>query len=223
MPESAERLSRYPKRLDWLRYFCALQLYIYGGSKLAHMQLSLPAEYAKRAIGSLTGYELTWYYYGYSYTYAFILGLVQVVGATLLLFRRTAFLGSALMLPVMINILLINIFILRNDYGPEVIATIISTFLLMILWHGRHALIRNFWIEQPTEPDQSARSHFWVRVCIVATVVVLLIIGVTERRYSHKNHAADARPHQSTAAAVPSNNHQPLLGGQDHLKLVAYA
>lgn len=168
---------------------------MYGGSKLAHMQFSLPAAYAKRSIGSLSGYELTWYYYGYSYTYAVILGLVQLVGATLLLFRKTAFLGAALMLPVMGNILLINIFILRNDYGAELMAILISCSLLVILWHGRHTLIQQFWIEQPTEPGPSARNHFWVRVCIVAAVVVLLIMGVIERRYAHRNDVSEIRPH----------------------------
>jgi hypothetical protein len=86
-------VRRYPKLLDWLRYICAFLLYMYGMSKLAHMQFHLPAEIAHRPVGSLSGYELTWYYYGYSRTYACILGLAQVFGATLLLFRKTAFTG----------------------------------------------------------------------------------------------------------------------------------
>ncbi len=75
MRDTAER---YPRLLDWLRYLCAFLLFMYGGSKLAGMQFSLPPEYAKRTLGSLSGYELTWYYYGYSYTYAVILGSVQI-------------------------------------------------------------------------------------------------------------------------------------------------
>lgn len=191
--ESLRTSTRYPKRLDWLRYVCGFLLYMYGGSKLAHVQFSLPAEYANRRIGSLNGYELTWYYFGYSYTYAFILGSVQIVGATLLLFRKTAFLGAALILPVIANILLIDIFILRNDYGPELMAVFISISMLLILWSERDALIRLFWTEQASEPVQSGRSHFWIRVSIIATVLLLLIIGVVGRRI-HRQHVSDARP-----------------------------
>jgi hypothetical protein len=73
---------------------CAFLLYMYGMSKLAHMPFHLAAEIAHRPVGSLSGYELTWFYYGYSRTYACILGLTQVFGATLLLFRKTALAGA---------------------------------------------------------------------------------------------------------------------------------
>ena len=178
---------------------------MYGGSKLAHIQFSLPAAYTNRPIGSLTGYELTWYYYGYSYTYAFILGSVQIVGASMLLFRKTAFLGAALILPVIANILLIDIFILRNDYGPELMAIIICISMLLILWHGRAALLRLFWTEQPNEPANSGGRHFWVRVCIVVIVLSVLTAGVIERRMSHPNHVSKA--HRSAIPRNPRSHH----------------
>lgn len=37
---------------------------------------------------SLSGYQLTWFYFGFSRVYAILLGLMQVAGATLLLFRK---------------------------------------------------------------------------------------------------------------------------------------
>ncbi len=88
-------------------------LYTYGMSKLQHLQFNMSSELAQRPIGSLNGYQLTWFYFGYSRVYACILGLTQVTGATLLLFRKTTLLAALIMLPVMVNILLINIFILR--------------------------------------------------------------------------------------------------------------
>ena len=114
-----ERIKPYPKFLDWLRYFCAFMLYMYGVSKLEHLQFNMSAELARRTLDSLNGYQLTWFYYGYSRVYACILGLTQVAGAALLLFRKTTLLATLIMLPVMANILLINIFILVNDYGPS--------------------------------------------------------------------------------------------------------
>lgn len=163
--------------LDWLRYSCAFLLYMYGTSKLAHLQFHLGPAVLQRPVGSLTGYELTWFYYGYSRAYACILGSTQVFGATLLLFRRTTLLGAALMLPVMANILLINIFILVNDYGPEFMATFITTSLLILVWFQRNALIGLFWSSQPSEAVGRRATHRWIRTLIVLTVGTIVGTG----------------------------------------------
>ena len=174
-------LEKYPRVLDWLRYFCAFMLYMYGTSKLLHFQLNLRSQLAQRAIGSLTGYELTWYYFGFSRVYASILGLTQVAGATLLLFRKTMLVGAAVMLPVMGNILLINMFVLVNDYGPYVIATLICISLSAILWHQRFALLTLFWSTQNGEPERSKRTHWWIRASIVLGVVAILGTALKHR------------------------------------------
>ena len=171
----------YPGRLDWLRYICAFLLYMYGMSKLAHMQLNLGPAISSRPVGSLTGYELTWYYFGHSRAYASILGATQALGATLLLFRKSTLLGAAMMTPVMANILLINIFILANDYGPELVATFILISLLMILWYGRARLFSAFWDEQLGEAPQSHRTHVYIRALILLAVLVAIGVGVYHR------------------------------------------
>jgi hypothetical protein len=172
-----ESVKPYPKLLDWLRYFCAFMLYTYGVSKLLHLQFNMSSELAQRPIGSLDGYQLTWFYFGYSRVYACVLGLTQVTGATLLLFRKTTLLAALIMLPVMANILLINIFILVNDYGPYVISALICTALLAILWRQRAALFALLWATQNAEPDESRRTHKWIRVSIVLAVSIIVITG----------------------------------------------
>lgn len=180
-------IEKYPRVLDWLRYFCAFMLYMYGTSKLLHFQFNLQSELAQRAIGSLNGYQLTWYYFGFSRVYADILGLTQVAGATLLLFRKTTLLGAAAMLPVMGNILLINIFVLVNDYGPYVIATLICISLIAILWHQRFAFLTLFWSTQNGEPERSKRTHWWIRVSVVLVVAATLVSGAVFRhRIQHQ-------------------------------------
>jgi hypothetical protein len=191
MPSRSSDLDKYPRVLDWLRYFCAFMLYMYGTSKLLHLQFNLESELAPRAIGSLTGYQLTWYYFGYSRVYANVLGLTQVAGATLLLFRKTTLIGAVAMLPVMGNILLINIFVLVNDYGPYVIATLICASLLAILWHQRVALVTLFWSAQESESARSGHIHWWIRASIVLAVVAIMISGtVLKHRVEHQRQQA---------------------------------
>ncbi len=91
---AARNAETYPRLLDWLRYFCAFLLYLYGIRKLLHLQFNVQSQLASRAVGSLTGYQLTWFYFGFSRASACVLGLTQVGGATLLLFRKTALLGA---------------------------------------------------------------------------------------------------------------------------------
>jgi hypothetical protein len=167
--------EEYPGLLHWLRYFCAFMLYMYGTSKLLHFQFNLQSELAPRPIGSLNGYQLTWFYFGVSRVYACILGLMQVAGATLLLFRKTSLIGALAMLPIMVNILLINIFILVNDYGPYVMSTLICISLLTILWHQRRALLTLLWSTQNGEAESSKRTHWWIRSSIVLIVASIII------------------------------------------------
>jgi len=175
-----------PRLLPWLQYFCAFMLYMYGTSKLLHFQFNLQSELAQRPIGSLNGYQLTWYYYGVSRVYACILGSTQIAGATLLLFRKTTLMGALAMLPVMVNILLINIFILVDDYGPYVISILICISLLTILWHQRRGLLTLFWSTQNGEPEHSKRAHWWIRSSIVLIVALMMISVVAlQHRRSH--------------------------------------
>ncbi len=175
-------MKPYPRYLYWLRYISAFLLFGYGLSKLAHLQFHLNESLAQRPITSLTGYELTWYYYGYSRAYACILGLTQVIGATLLLFRKTALIGALTMLPVMVNILLIDIFILPPDYGPAVPASIIFLSLVLLLWRDSQNLIQATWSTQLPEPIESRKVHLSIRAVIITTVLAMTAFGVLTMR-----------------------------------------
>lgn len=187
MREPQEQALPYPKLLDWLRYFCAFMLYMYGLSKLLHLQFNLQSELAHQPIGSLTGYQLTWYYYGYSRAYACVLGLTQVAGATLLLFRKTTLLAALLMTPIMANIVLVNVFILVDDYGPYVISVLILASMLLILWHERLNLVSALWSSQLPESFVSRRAHAWIRSLILAVVIGLLVSGSLLQHYFPKH------------------------------------
>jgi hypothetical protein len=158
-----------------LRYISALLLFFYGVSKLTGHQLNLPSEIAHRQIGSLDGYTLTWFYYGYSHTYKYILGLIQVTCAWLLLFRKTALLAALMIVPMMINILLINIFYTIAP-GAEGTATFIIVSMLLLIWHQREPLIRVLWTTQTPESN-TTKLHWIIRGLICLFVLGQIIVG----------------------------------------------
>lgn len=198
---SKSETEGYPQLLDWFRYFCAFMLYTYGISKLLHLQFDMQSQLARRPVGALTGYELTWFYFGYSRAYAVLLGVTQVLCGTLLLFRKTTLLGALTMLPVMANILFINMFILVNDYGPFLISGIICIFLLTILWHQRSVLLSMLWTIQKSEPVSSLQRHRWIRLSIVSATITMMISGAIIQK--HVQHARERSLH---SPAVKSHN-----------------
>jgi len=126
-----------------LRYWLALEIATYGFAKILKTQFGASYHRADATVGSLSGFDLTWNYFAYSYTLAVIIGLLQVTGAILLLFRRTTLLGVAILLPVMVNITLINVFyqIAPGAFMNSVLFTLGLFFLLML---RRSALLKVF-------------------------------------------------------------------------------
>ena len=93
-----------------LRYAVAFDLSLIGWQKLFHLQFFVPLGMLDLPFRSFSGEELTWAYFGHSYAYQCTIGGLQIGGALLLLFHRTRLLGVLTLLPVMVNIVLIDYF-----------------------------------------------------------------------------------------------------------------
>jgi len=174
-------MKPYPKYLDWLRYLSAYLLFTYGVSKLAGWQFRLAPEITSKPVGSLSGFQLTWYFYSYSYVYARILGLTQLAGGAMLLFRKTALLGAAAMIPVIANILMINLFF-HIAVGAEIAAGFIFMSMLAILWWERGEIVELFWSRQAAEAPDSRRFHRMLAALVVLIVLAQTVFIVFMRR-----------------------------------------
>lgn len=174
---SAERARKAAYVL--CRYFVALVLCIYGFGKITGTQFQTPLVMLERPVGELSGFALTWYYFGYSEAYGTIIALVQIVGGALLLFRKTTLLGACVLFGVMCNIVLINIF--YNIGNAWIAAFLLTGCLLFILSQHRGELVRLFWTAQNKAfPSRSAETKKLllknaVRVCVVALPLLLAI------------------------------------------------
>ena len=109
-----------------IRFAAATVLFVYGFAKINGSQFTILDSELDKQMGQVSGFWLTWYYFGYSQVYGTVIALVQIVGALLLTFRRTALLGACVLAPVLGNIILIDI-----CYGVDPGAALVAVLLLI--------------------------------------------------------------------------------------------
>jgi hypothetical protein len=92
------------------RYFLGLTMVTYAITKIMKTQFVLtPTAMWQLPLEQVSGKKLTWAFLGYSGWFEILLGFFELIPALLLLFRRTTLAGAVLLLPVSLNVYLINI------------------------------------------------------------------------------------------------------------------
>jgi len=129
------------------RFVASFLLLIYGFAKLNGSQFTILASELDKPMREVSGFWLTWYYFGYSPVYGNFIALVQISGGILLMFRKTTLLGGCILLPVITNIILVDIFY-GIDHGALLVALIIDAALIIILTLHKEELVEVFWRKQ---------------------------------------------------------------------------
>ena len=93
-----------------IRYGVAFDLAEFGWAKIFHLQLVMPMSKLDLPYNSFSPSDLFWNFFSYSYLLGCIIAALQIAGAMLLLFHRTRLVGVFILLPVLANILLMDIF-----------------------------------------------------------------------------------------------------------------
>jgi len=129
------------------RYYVCIFLLLYGVGKLAGGQFyrrgQLPEGVANTTLGEALPFDLAWTFMGYSGAYIAFVGISQVIGALLLLNRRTSLLGVTILIPIMLNIVVFDIVFL-DTYGALASAVIYLLLLLLILYFNRDRVKKAF-------------------------------------------------------------------------------
>jgi len=140
------------------RYFLATIILVYAFAKILGTQFTSNPDVFDKPIGLLSGFELTWYYYGYSFWYGMIIAITQIVSSLLLFFRKTTRLGIILFLSFMINILLVDF--AYNIDGAKGMAVLLTSMALFVFFSEYPLFIKYFFKEPPLYQD-SARPN-WI-------------------------------------------------------------
>lgn len=105
--------ARYVKLLHWftfaLRVTVSMTMIGYGVAKLTGSQFSPPTEIRLfQDYGDSSPMGLLWTFMGHSTAYSAFTGLAEILGAVLLLSRRTTTLGAVVVVGVMANVVMLN-------------------------------------------------------------------------------------------------------------------
>ena len=91
------------------RWIAAVLMITYGFAKLNGSQFTVLDSEVTKPMIEVSGFWLTWYYFGFSTVYGTIIALVEIGGGLLLAWPRTSLIGALILLPVVGNIILTDI------------------------------------------------------------------------------------------------------------------
>ncbi|WP_223834029.1 DoxX family protein [Spirosoma profusum] len=191
----SDATTNYDRLYYWLRvvlrYRLALAVLAYAFIKLFPLQAPKPSiSNLNTAYGDFTAWKLFSLSLGVVPSYESFLGLVELVGGLLLLHRKTATIGTLILLPFLGNIFFSN---LAYEGGEYVYAGLLTTFGLVLFSFDAIRLFRLVSLEIPASPNrfQLVLSEQWQRTGRLALksaflVFVVLIYGFTTYR-TYKN------------------------------------
>jgi uncharacterized membrane protein YphA (DoxX/SURF4 family) len=151
-----------------LRMYLAWIIMSYGLAKVFASQFPQLMANLDARMAELTPMRVAWAFFGYSKAYQMFLGWGEVVPALLLLFRRTALIGALLMVVVLTNVWLINIFfdvcVKLNSF------TYLTVAIYLLLQYGNRLwkfFFTNQGVPAPYYPNLADRKAFkWTGIAI---------------------------------------------------------
>ena len=101
--------------LEWaLRINVFIKLIIYGTGKILggqfYLKDSIPIEIGAIPLNETGSYNLAWTFFGHSKGYMLFIGISQIMGAFLFLFNRTKLIGASILIPILLNIIVVDYF-----------------------------------------------------------------------------------------------------------------
>jgi hypothetical protein len=159
------------------RYSIALDLTMIGWQKLFRLQFSTPLGRLDMPFNSFSPEDLTWAYFGQSRVFVCIIGGIQILGSCLLLFSRTRLAGVFVLLPVMLNIILLNA-CYHMEWGESIQAIELTIALCYLLFCEYHRLVEFFFRAKADAPSIRIQPRLLRSIVRLSVPVIpLLLIG----------------------------------------------
>lgn len=101
-----------------LRWYLAIYMFNYGIGKITGGQFGIiDSEILNTPLKDVDKFHVAWHLFSLSKTFNIIVGITQIAGAILLVVNRTLLIGALFLLPVLFQILLIDVAFTREVFG----------------------------------------------------------------------------------------------------------
>ena len=161
------------------RWYVWFKISAYGLGKIVggqfHLKDALPEEIAQTPISEVGSFDLAWTFFGYSNEYIWFIRGSQLIGGVLLLFNRTKLLGVALLLPILINIIVVDIFF-RISSGALLSAIIYLGMCSFILYYNKDILFVAIKKLMTSSSEKRSLRRYIKHYGIVVFLLIILFI-----------------------------------------------
>jgi hypothetical protein len=164
-----------------LRYGTAFELCFIGWQKIFHLQFITPLGRLDNPFSSFPLSDLMWAFFGQSYSFILVIGFCQIIGSFLLLFSRTRLLGVFILIPILLNIILIDIFY-EIEPGPLLQATLLFSGVLYFLLIEYDRLKKFFFFSKNDQPSIRLNSTAIKNIVRFSVVIIPLIIILPNKK-----------------------------------------
>lgn len=161
----------------YARYYIGINLLDYGFAKIYGGQFIYPDLIRLDTLyGDSSPMGLLWTFMGYSKSYTFFIGISEIIGGGLILFRRTMVLGSLITMAVMLNVVIMNF---CYDVPVKIFSSHLLIITLFIFYPYSKALyefliLHKFASIKIHEPIVIVKLANWVKIGLK----ILIIIGI---------------------------------------------
>lgn len=168
-----------------IRYGIAFDLTMFGLQKMFHLQLNVPLAMLDEPLSSFSNQWLTWSYFGRSYGFAVVIGIFQIVGSALLVFNRTRLFGSIFLLPMLVNIIILDYFY-ELDLGVQIHAWILFAGVVYLMFLDYDRLLKFFFRHDSDYTSIQLKSNvtkYAGRLSIAALPFLIIAIKPSPNRH----------------------------------------
>lgn len=138
-------------------------------------QNGVPDKVASLPLAEVGGFDLAWTFFGYSFGYIVFIGGSQLLGSLLLLFERTKILGAAILVPILLNIIIVDYF---YEISTGAMMSAISYFAAVnfVLWYNREQVIAAL-SKVVIKPNSTNWKSKMIKIGIgIAGVLILMLL-----------------------------------------------
>ncbi len=182
----ADRKRRAYRQLNYLlclllRYTLAITAFSYGIQKVFALQMPFPMlSQLATPLGDFLPMRFSWLFIGYSAPYEIFSGVMEVFAALLLVYRRTATMGTLVATAVFTNVMMLN---LCYDIPVKLYSMNLVLMCIYLVVNESKRILCFFVLNRPADACavyQYPLSKKWMRVTrIVLKLGIFIIMGLS--------------------------------------------